>query len=387
MFDPSGGWLGIYGVLDVFSLGAKTYAWYNGSETYFNHVNNLNSTAMLSNHAGSAVEDVLFYPWGQTWPSHVWGSGGYQFAGMPYYDTSTNTNYTRYRVYSQNLGRWLSPDPIAGDITNPQSLNLYAYVMNNPTTFTDPLGLAYCDPNSAIYDENGFLAGYDEAGCISDEEQKQWNDPGYSVYVGGAGPTVSGSTQPVDYYEDPGPGFGSFGGPLTQLPLGGGWGGGAGAGGGRGRIITWPQLQQLVHHNNESNLCDELIDCIVFKESPTAGGFNAEALGRPFNPPEGGGTQQAKGLMQITQNTAATINNVYRMATSGAALYQGLFDPAINIKAGSNYIQYLYNRYGTEAAALSHYGPRGYADDIRKCVDQLQQGNLGPAEAAARGND
>jgi len=91
--------------------------------------------------------------------------------------------------------------------------------------------------------------------------------------------------------------------------------------------------------------------------------------------------------MQITQNTAATINNVYRMATSGAALYQGLFDPAINIKAGSNYIQYLYNRYGTEAAALSHYGPRGYADDIRKCVDQLQQGNLGPAEAAARGND
>jgi hypothetical protein len=35
----------------------------------------------------------------------------------------------------------MSPDPLGGDITNPQSLNRYAYVMNNPTTLTDPLGL------------------------------------------------------------------------------------------------------------------------------------------------------------------------------------------------------------------------------------------------------
>jgi hypothetical protein len=38
-------------------------------------------------------------------------------------------------------GRWLSPDPLGGDVTNPQSLNRYACVMNNPTTFVDPLGL------------------------------------------------------------------------------------------------------------------------------------------------------------------------------------------------------------------------------------------------------
>ncbi len=35
----------------------------------------------------------------------------------------------------------MSPDPLGGDILNPQSLNRYAYVMNNPTTWTDPLGL------------------------------------------------------------------------------------------------------------------------------------------------------------------------------------------------------------------------------------------------------
>ncbi len=38
-------------------------------------------------------------------------------------------------------GRWLSPDPLGGDVTNPQSLNRYAYALNNPTTFVDPLGL------------------------------------------------------------------------------------------------------------------------------------------------------------------------------------------------------------------------------------------------------
>ena len=41
----------------------------------------------------------------------------------------------------RDLGRWLSPDPLAGDITNPQSLNRYAYVINNPTSAIDPPGL------------------------------------------------------------------------------------------------------------------------------------------------------------------------------------------------------------------------------------------------------
>ena len=45
------------------------------------------------------------------------------------------------RFQSPGLGRWLSPDPLGGDVTNPQSLNRYPYVLNNPTTFIDPLGL------------------------------------------------------------------------------------------------------------------------------------------------------------------------------------------------------------------------------------------------------
>ncbi|MGH9353045.1 MAG: RHS repeat-associated core domain-containing protein, partial [Terriglobia bacterium] len=45
------------------------------------------------------------------------------------------------RLNDSAEGRWYTPDPLGGDITNPQSLNRYAYALNNPTTLTDPLGL------------------------------------------------------------------------------------------------------------------------------------------------------------------------------------------------------------------------------------------------------
>jgi RHS repeat-associated protein len=163
MYDPNGAWLGIYGALDVLPWGGGYFALYNGTDTYFNHVNNLGSTSMLTNHAGTAVEDVLFYPWGQNnWK--LWGSGGYSFADLPYYDTTTDTNLTLFRLQSPGLGRWLSPDLMGGDITNPQSLNRYAYALNNPTTNIDPLGLDSCDPYF-LCPEGPWSCFFTDPGC------------------------------------------------------------------------------------------------------------------------------------------------------------------------------------------------------------------------------
>jgi len=52
----------------------------------------------------------------------------------------------KYREYHATQGRWISPDPAglaAVDMTNPQTWNRYAYVMNNPLSGADPSGL-YC---------------------------------------------------------------------------------------------------------------------------------------------------------------------------------------------------------------------------------------------------
>jgi uncharacterized protein RhaS with RHS repeats len=54
-------------------------------------------------------------------------------------------------------GRWLSPDPVGGDPTNPQTLNRYAYVLNNPTTLTDPSGL-YLTAGYACFNVFGTCA-------------------------------------------------------------------------------------------------------------------------------------------------------------------------------------------------------------------------------------
>lgn len=57
-------------------------------------------------------------------------------------DPESGLDYAIFRYDSSRLGRFMTPDPLAGTIINPQSLNRYAYVLNDPVNKIDPLGLA-----------------------------------------------------------------------------------------------------------------------------------------------------------------------------------------------------------------------------------------------------
>jgi len=67
-------------------------------------------------------------------------------------DTESGNDYFEARYYGSSMGRFLSPDPLGGHLEDPQSLNKYSYVANNPLIRTDPTGLDFnlqCSGSSA----------------------------------------------------------------------------------------------------------------------------------------------------------------------------------------------------------------------------------------------
>lgn len=55
-------------------------------------------------------------------------------------DTESGLDFFGARYYWNSAGRFTSVDPLGGHIEYPQSLNKYAYVMNNPLKYIDPDG-------------------------------------------------------------------------------------------------------------------------------------------------------------------------------------------------------------------------------------------------------
>jgi len=64
-------------------------------------------------------------------------------------DTESGLDYFGARYFGSSMGRFMSPDSMGGRPEDPQSWNLYSYVLNNPVTNTDPDGhdVQVCDNN------------------------------------------------------------------------------------------------------------------------------------------------------------------------------------------------------------------------------------------------
>jgi hypothetical protein len=68
------------------------------------------------------------------------------------------------RYYDTTLGRFTQPDTIVPNPLNPQSLNRFAYVLNNPLKYTDPTGHVECwdedcDGGTHDYGDDGGSGG------------------------------------------------------------------------------------------------------------------------------------------------------------------------------------------------------------------------------------
>lgn len=104
-----------------------------GNEHY--HTDALGSSLALSNAQGGLSTSYSYEPFGKT---TIAGSSSNPFEFTNREDDGTGVYYYRARYYSSKFQRFLGEDPLSlggGDI------NLYAYVRNAPTLFTDPQGL------------------------------------------------------------------------------------------------------------------------------------------------------------------------------------------------------------------------------------------------------
>ncbi|HLY61017.1 MAG TPA: RHS repeat-associated core domain-containing protein [Terriglobia bacterium] len=155
---PSNNWCGpeIHLGAGGMILGWDAFAPGPSAQTQFQHKDALGSTRLINDHAGTPQGDQLFYPWGDMWSVQGTALDPDGFAGfLGSLDTDGVLYDTLNRKYPHTMGRWLTPDPLAGDITNPQSLNRYAYVLNSPCSLGDPLGLDASTCNVHINNKTG----------------------------------------------------------------------------------------------------------------------------------------------------------------------------------------------------------------------------------------
>jgi RHS repeat-associated protein len=119
------------------------------SGTRYLTVDHLGSIRAVTSQEKTVLARRDYLPFGEEIPpplggrTSVWaGDAGLlqKFTGKER-DTETGLDYFGARYFSGAQGRFTSPDPIAGLLANPQSLNRYTYALNNPLKFIDPTGM------------------------------------------------------------------------------------------------------------------------------------------------------------------------------------------------------------------------------------------------------
>jgi RHS repeat-associated protein len=128
--------------------GGATWSWFVGDE--------LGSASVLTNGAGTVTERDSYDAWGRRRNANgtdnaacsITSATTRGFTGHEMLDSVCEID-ANARIYDPTLGKFLTPDDVVPYPYNAQSYNRYAYVNDNPLSFTDPTGHALSNDTSA----------------------------------------------------------------------------------------------------------------------------------------------------------------------------------------------------------------------------------------------
>jgi len=144
----------------------------NNVDFYF--ADHLGSARVVTNGAGTILDDSDFYPFGGERPVVGPTTGNtYKFTGKERDSESGLDNFDA-RYLGSSMGRFMSADPAnaGASVNNPQSWNGYSYGLNNPLKYVDPNGL------DCIYlnEEGNAVDHILHSDCESETDNGYWVD-------------------------------------------------------------------------------------------------------------------------------------------------------------------------------------------------------------------
>jgi RHS repeat-associated protein len=108
--------------------------------TRFYHADALGSVRRLTDETGAVTDTYAFDAFGNLIAHGGTDPNPYLFAGEPL-GAKGAFYYNRARWLDPTTGRFLSMDPLDGEIESPASLHRYSYAFDNPVNYRDPTGL------------------------------------------------------------------------------------------------------------------------------------------------------------------------------------------------------------------------------------------------------
>ena len=284
--------------------GSALLAKIDSTGTKYYHQDHL-SNRLVTSSTGATVAQMGHYPYGESW----YNASNDKLVFTSYErDAESGKDYAIARNYVSRLGRFASPDKLSGSVANPQSLNRYSYVLNNPGNLVDPSGqcgemydtkrhkkrLSYGEGGRELdyEDSEDFLASQDMpidpcagtgggasggssgggGGGATVDPLPSGTESVCTTYPGGtnctntgsgsgSGVGFSGPSLDNPYYNDPsnGPGIGDYS-PILSI-------GGPGAGGGGQAPLSPKDFQRYLKLSQKALVDLFSKDCISFLTS------------------------------------------------------------------------------------------------------------------------